>query len=683
MIATTATRWGDAEIVVARTGLPRLLMAVVLLAAGAVPAAKAVPAADVEQSLRDAIQPLLAAHEGVVSAAVRHLDTGKGFASSAERPMPTASLIKVPVMVAAYAAAREGRVALDEKVSFAADDVVPGSAVIDKLSPGATFTLRDAIRMMIATSDNTATNIVIGRIGLPATNAVLDRVGLPGIRLNSYVFRRETSLDPERSREFGLGNGTAADFVRLMGMIHGRDLERDGVVADGASAAMLDHLLACEDRGTAGRDLPTGVKVAHKTGLVSGVRTDAGVILGPAGPIAFCLLTKDNRDRKAPNGPADDLIAKVARAALDAFENTGPEGRPVEPRALAAGASGKLVEDLQRSLNARLAEGERLGVDGEFGPATAAGVRSFQKSAGLPETGTVDAATWRALGPVISGTETVPPLPPVATADAIDGPPVVTAAAWAVVDADSGELLFGHDEDVKRQQASVTKLMTALLVLERAAADPGFLAETVKVSARAGTETGSTAQLRPGDRVSVGELLYGLMLPSGNDASVALAEHVGGKLAGEGDPLARFVAAMNARAAALGLRSTTYGNPHGLTVEGCGSTAREVAALARETMKHEVFREIVATRRRTATLENVDGYRREVVWNNTNKLLGIEGYEGIKTGTTTPAGCCLASCGRRGDRRLIVVVLGSTSTESRYADSRNLFRYAWRALGVE
>lgn len=675
MIATRARGWGWTKDAIAPR---RLLPLLLLLLPGAT-----VRADDVEETLRDSLQPLLAAHEGVVAAAVRHLETGKGFTSSADRPMPTASLVKAPVMVAAYAAAHQGRVALDEQVTFAADDVVPGSAVIDKLSPGATFTLRDAIRMMMATSDNTATNIVIRRIGLPATNEVLDRLGLPGIRLNSFVYRREASLEPERSREFGLGNATAADMVRLMGMIHGRDLERDGVVAEGACTAMLDHMLACEDRGTASRDMPAGVKVAHKTGLVSGVRTDAGVILGPAGPIAFCLLTKENRDRKAPGGPADDLIAKFARATLDAFEKTGPEGRPMEPRTLAVGSSGKLVEDLQRSLNSRLPEGQRLGVDGEFGPATATGVRSFQKVVGLPETGVVDAATWRALGPVVSGTEAVAPLAALAPADSSTGPPVVTAAAWAVVDADSGELILGHEADARRQQASITKLMTALLVLERAAADAGFLAEMVSVSARAGTETGSTAQLRPGDRVSVGDLLYGLLLPSGNDASVALAEHVGGRLDGEGDPLGRFVAAMDARAAALGLRSTTYGNPHGLTVEGCGSTASEIAALARETMKHQAFREIVATRRRTATIENIDGYRREVVWNNTNKLLGIEGYEGIKTGTTTPAGCCLAACGRRGDRRLIVVVLGSTSTEARYADARNLFRYAWQTLGVK
>jgi D-alanyl-D-alanine carboxypeptidase (penicillin-binding protein 5/6) len=446
---------------------------------------------------------------------------------------------------------------------------------------------------------------------------------------------------------------------------------------------MLDHLLACEDRGTAGRDLPAGVKAAHKTGLVSGVRTDAGVILGPAGPIAFCVLTKDNRDRKAPGGPADDLIARFARAAVDAFEQTGPEGRPAGPQTLAAGASGRLVEELQRSLNARLPEAQRLGVDGEFGPGTAAGVRAFQKQASLPETGVVDAATWAALGPLVAAGEAPAPLPALEPADDPASPPVVTAAAWAVVDAASGELLLGRNADDKRQQASVAKIMTALLTIEREAAAAGALDEVVVVSTRAGTETGSTAQLRPGDRVTVRELLHGLLLPSGNDAAVALAEHVGGSLDGGGDPLDRFVAAMNARATALGLWQTTYGNPHGLTVEGCGSTPREVATLTREALRQPLFREIVATRRRAIRLANIDGYERDVVWNNTNKLLGIEGYDGVKTGTTTPAGCCLASSGERGGRRLIVVVLGSTSTEARYADTRNLFRHAWRTLGVE
>lgn len=634
-------------------------------------------AAESADSLDDALLPLLEAHEGRVAAAVRHLESGVGFAHRADERMPTASLVKLPVMVAAYAAAHAGRVALDDRLTLAAGDLVPGSMVLDKVSPGATFTLRDAVRMMIAASDNTATNLVLGRIGLPATNALLDRLALPGIRLNSFVYRRDTAPDPDRSRACGLGCGTAAEFVDLLAFLHSGDLERRGLVAAGDTAAMIEHLLACEDRGMSPRDLPPGYRAAHKTGLVSGTRTDAGLILGPAGPIAFCVLTADNRDRRAPGGSADDLVARFARTVVDYFAAVRAEGRAPEP--LAAGAAGDLVAELQRTLNARL-EGSALAADGEFGPATTAAVSRLQAQAGLPETGSVDAATWRALGPLLAA-DSAADLPARAAADDPAAPPAVTCAAWAVADAATGEVLLAHEADARRSPASIVKVMTALLVLEAAATRPGMLDEPVVVSDRAGTETGSSAGLRPGDSAPVRDLLYGLMLPSGNDASVALAEHVGRGL-GPGDPLAEFVAAMNRRAAALGLASTTYANPHGKTVAGAGSTARDTARLVREALGLELFREIVGTRQRTATLANAAGYRREVVWRNTNRLLGIEGYTGVKTGTTQAAGCCLAAHGERGGRGLIVVVLGSTSTESRYADTRNLFRHAWRTVGV-
>ena len=634
-------------------------------------------AAESADSLDDVLLPLLEAHEGTVAAAVRHLESGIGFTYRADERMPTASLIKLPVMVAAYAAAHAGQVKFDSRITLAAADLVPGSAVLDKLSPGAEFTLRDAVRMMIAASDNTATNLVLARIGLPATNALLDRLALPGIRLNSFVYRRDTALDPDRSRNFGLGCGTAGEFVDLLAMIHAGELERRGLVAAGDSQAMIDHLLACEDRGMSPRDLPAGYRVAHKTGLVSGTRTDAGLIIGPAGPIAFCLLTADNRDRRAPGGPADDLAARFAREAVDYYAAVRAEARGPEP--LAEGAAGDLVAELQRTLNARL-EGSALAPDGEFGPATAAAVKRFQVQSRLPETGTVDAATWRALGPLVAAAAAAE-LPPRTAPDDPATPPAVTCAAWVVADAATGDVLFSHEADLPRSPASIVKVMTGLLVLEAAAARPGALDETLVVSDRAGTETGSSAGLRPGDSAPVRDLLYGLLLPSGNDAAVALAEHVGRTL-GPGDPLAEFVAAMNRRAAALGLAATAYANPHGKTAPGAGSTARDTARLVREALRLELFREIVATRERTATLANAAGYRREVVWRNTNRLLGIEGYTGVKTGTTHAAGCCLAAHGERGGRGIIVVVLGSTSTESRYADTRNLFRHAWHTLGV-
>jgi D-alanyl-D-alanine carboxypeptidase (penicillin-binding protein 5/6) len=636
-------------------------------------------AAESADSLDDLLLPLLEPHAGRVAAAARHLESGEAFAYRADERMPTASLVKLPVMVATYAAAHAGTADLADPLTLAAGDLVPGSTVLDKFSPGATFTLRDAIRMMIAASDNTATNLVLGRIGLPATNALLDRLGLEGIRLNSFVYRRDSSLDPDRSRACGLGCGTAADFVDLLALLHSGELERRGVVGAGDSAAMLDHLLACEDRGMSPRDLPRGYRVAHKTGLVSGVRTDAGIMLGPAGPIAFCLLTADNRDRRGPGGEADDLAARFARELVAHFEAVAAEARDTVP--LAEGASGELVAELQRTLGSRLAAAAPA-VDGEFGPATATAVRRFQRQASLPVSGAVDAATWRALGRLVTANgpaAAAAPPPPLAPADDPAGPPAVTSAAWAVADAATGEVLFAHEPDAPRSPASIVKVMTALVVLEDAAGRAGALEEQVEVSDRAGTETGSSAGLRPGDSAAVGELLYGLMLPSGNDAAVALAEHVGRRLGG-GDPLEAFVAAMNRRAAALGLAATSYANPHGKTAPGAGSTAGDTARLVAAALGSKAFREIVATRERTATLTNAAGYRRDVVWRSTNRLLGIEGYTGVKTGTTHAAGCCLAALAARGGRELVVVVLGATSTEARYADTRNLFRYAWRTL---
>ena len=633
-------------------------------------------------TIRADVRPLLQAYDGTASVMMRHLPSGAEFVSEADRPMPLASLVKLPVMVAAYAADHAGRVSLADRLTLTAEDLVQGSTVVSMLSPGATFTLRDAVRMMMAHSDNTATNLVIGRIGLPATNELLDTLGLGSIRLNSFVGRRDTSLNAERSREYGLGNGTAAGFVALLGMLHDRSLEQKGLVAKGACEAMLEHLRACADKGPLPADLPAGTRVGHKTGWVAAVRTDAGLIDGPGGAIAYCVLTRDNPDGKGSGGAADQLIGKVLAIAVGAFAPREDEAGEVAPRSLGDGASGRIVEDLQRTLNTHLPPDERIGVDGAFGPATARAVMHFQRSVGLPESGRVDAATWRALGRIVDVESTPPPLPPLVAEVAPDGPPLVTAQAWAVVDATTGELLGGHAVDAVRHPASLTKLMTALLVMERHRDAPAALSEVVHVSRRAGTETGSTADLRPGDRVPLGELLYGLMLPSGNDAAMAIAEHLGSGLGGEGDPLGRFVALMNERAAALGLQETRYGNPHGLTVDGCGSSARNVAALAREAMTHPMLREIVATRRREATIDNIDGYTRTVLWKNTNRLLGIEGYSGIKTGTTSAAGACLAAIGERDGRRLIVVVLGSTSSDARYVDARNLLRHPWPAPTV-
>jgi D-alanyl-D-alanine carboxypeptidase (penicillin-binding protein 5/6) len=172
------------------------------------------------------------------------------------------------------------------------------------------------------------------------------------------------------------------------------------------------------------------------------------------------------------------------------------------------------------------------------------------------------------------------------------------------------------------------------------------------------------------------------MLPSGNDASVALAEHFGPRLApvnsDADDPLAKFVAAMNHAAKELGMEKTIYKNPHGLTAKGHQSSALDLTKLAHAAIQLPRFRHYIDTRQHGSTLLGPGGYQRNIVWKNTNQLLGIEGYHGIKTGTTSAAGACLVSWGDRDEKSCIVVVLGSTSSDARYVDTRNLFRWWFR-----
>jgi D-alanyl-D-alanine carboxypeptidase (penicillin-binding protein 5/6) len=320
-------------------------------------------------------------------------------------------------------------------------------------------------------------------------------------------------------------------------------------------------------------------------------------------------------------------------------------------------------------------------------------VKRFQKQEGLTESGIVDSDTWKALGPLVME-EQATPEPAVVNAEeakkepveSLDGPPFVTAKAWAIIDGNSGEFLAGSHEDEKRDPASTTKMMTAFVVAQLAEKDPSVLEEIVTFSERSDNTSGSSAEIKAGEKLPVGELLYGLMLPSGNDASVAFAEHFGKRLAESsegGDEVKAydgFIAEMNRQAKEIGMKSTQFNNPHGLPSDGHQTTARDLATLAFVALKSPLFRKVVATPQHGYTVDSVTGYKRNVVWQNTNQLLKTEGYDGIKTGTTNAAGACLVSTGERDGHRLIIAVLGATSGDSRYTDSRNLYRWAWTEL---
>lgn len=266
--------------------------------------------------------------------------------------------------------------------------------------------------------------------------------------------------------------------------------------------------------------------------------------------------------------------------------------------------------------------------------------------------------------------------------DELSGPPFVTAKGWAIVEGETGKFLWGDHEHEPLVMASTTKIMTAWLALDLVRKQPDILEQQVVVSEAAAKTGGSSAKIQTGDRFEMYKLLYGLLLPSGNDAATAIAEHCGEAYRQDGDPeppAGVFVAQMNRQAEAWKLAQTKYFDPHGLGKNH--ASPANLAQIAWHAMQNETFREIVETRRYECSAFNAKDEQRAVVWTSTNRLLEIEGYEGIKTGTTTAAGNCLVSRGRRNKDSLIVVVLGSTSTDGRYVDTRNLYRWAWRERG--
>ncbi len=267
--------------------------------------------------LESRLRPLIAAHKGEVAVAVKHLKTGETFFHHADTPMPTASLIKLAVMIEAYQQAAEGKLKLTDTVTLKKEDKVPGSGILtEHFSDGLTIPLLDAVRLMIVFSDNTATNLVLDKIGLDATAKRMEAWGFPNTKIHSKSFKRETSVFPERSKQFGLGSTTAREMIELLEKLHKGEL-----VSPEASKAMLEHLKKCDDKEKFTRFLPPGTVVAHKTGSVSDARTDAGIIFTKSGPVALCVLTAKNEDKSWTADNAGNLLcAKVAKAVYDCFD---------------------------------------------------------------------------------------------------------------------------------------------------------------------------------------------------------------------------------------------------------------------------------------------------------------------------------------------------------------------------
>lgn len=247
------------------------------------------------------------------------------------------------------------------------------------------------------------------------------------------------------------------------------------------------------------------------------------------------------------------------------------------------------------------------------------------------------------------------------TASNVSELPKTNSRRYIVYDRISKSMIIGKNEDVKSAMASTTKIMTTIVILEKA-----DLNEKVTVSAKAGGTGGSRLGLKKGDKASVRDLLYGLMLRSGNDAAVALAEHVGGSVKG-------FAELMNEKAIELGLTNTHFVTPHGLDDANHYTTALELAKLTDYAMDNETFAKIVGTKSTTIYINNQP---RQI--NNTNELLGVlNGVVGVKTGFTNNAGRCLVTETKRNNMDIITIVLGADTKKDRTKDSVNLIEYTF------
>ncbi len=272
-------------------------------------------------SLQAKLDSLAKAHKGKVAYAMLHLGTGEKLGHEGDLVLATASLIKFPIMVEVYFQVKEGKLKLDDMLTLTRDEMVPGSGILtDHFSPGAKFTLRDAVRLMIVFSDNTATNMVLEKVGIKAVNARMAELGLKETRINAKVYKGSTtSIDPERTKKYGLGSTTANEMIALFKRLHSGEL-----VSAEAGKAMIDHLKKCDDTEKFPRFLPKDVTVAHKTGSVSHARTDAGIIEFKEGPVALCVLTSDNEDTSFTiDNAGNQLCAEFAKAVVEHFQRPG------------------------------------------------------------------------------------------------------------------------------------------------------------------------------------------------------------------------------------------------------------------------------------------------------------------------------------------------------------------------
>jgi beta-lactamase class A len=273
-------------------------------------------------ALHRTLDSLADAHKGIVGYTVHNLDTGERLERRGDETFPTASLIKVPILVTVYDLVEKGTLSLDDPINVLKIDKVPGSGMLQFLHDNATITIHDAAWLMTTISDNTATNLLLDRIIIRRVWDKMEKLGLPHSKVHSKSFLRNSSVAMDSSVKYGLGVTTPNEMARLFALLS------DGkAVSPKADSAMLDILAHNEDATKVQRYV-AGLSVPHKTGDTDRVRTDCG-IFPLQSRVAYCVLTKENTDQRyGIENEAHVMMARMGEAIVRAWPR-----RPTPPAA--------------------------------------------------------------------------------------------------------------------------------------------------------------------------------------------------------------------------------------------------------------------------------------------------------------------------------------------------------------
>lgn len=282
------------------------------------------------------VQAKIQGFAGRVSLYAKNLDSGAIYALRADEPVRTASTIKLPIMVECFWEAAQGKLKLSEPLTLTQGEKVSGSGILEDLSDGDRLPLRDMIDLMIVLSDNTATNLILNRIGGNAVNARMAQLGLQQTRVMRKILGDRNDLKPvptgitdegakPENKKWGIGRSSPHEMVIILEKLYKGEL-----VSKDASQEMIAILKRQRDQNGMGRDMKD-VEIAHKSGALDALRSDVGIIYSKRGAIAMAITVDDMPEANwTPDNPGDLLISSLSEILVDGL------AQPSEPRAQAS-----------------------------------------------------------------------------------------------------------------------------------------------------------------------------------------------------------------------------------------------------------------------------------------------------------------------------------------------------------